>query len=53
MINGDITEFTDKLWSGEERIFVYNGKLKSIQNGLISRCYHCPREHCSSERQKR
>jgi len=26
MINGDINEFTDKLWSGEELIFVYNGK---------------------------
>lgn len=26
MINGDINEFTDKLWCGEELIFVYNGK---------------------------
>lgn len=26
MINGDINEFTDKLWSGEELIFVYNEK---------------------------
>ena len=26
MINGDINEFMDKLWGGEELIYTYNGK---------------------------
>ncbi|MDO4459315.1 MAG: hypothetical protein Q4C42_04390 [Clostridia bacterium] len=26
MINGNINEFMDKLWDGEELIYVYNGK---------------------------
>lgn len=26
MIDGDINEFVDKLWGGEELIYVYNGK---------------------------
>lgn len=26
MINGDINEFMDKLWGGEELIFTYHGK---------------------------
>ena len=35
MINGNISEFTDKLWSGEELIFVYNGK-KYFSEGYIN-----------------
>jgi hypothetical protein len=34
MINGDINEFTDKLWSGEELIYVYNGK-KYFSQGYL------------------
>ncbi len=26
MINGNIDEFVDKLWGGEELIYTYNGK---------------------------
>ena len=35
MINGDTTEFIDKLWSGEELIYVYNGK-KYFSQGYIT-----------------
>ena len=35
MINGNINEFTDKLWCGEELIFVYNGK-KYFSQGFIT-----------------
>ena len=34
MINGNIDEFMDKLWSGEELIYLYNGK-KYISQGYI------------------
>lgn len=34
MINGNIDEFMDKLWSGEELIYTYNGK-KYFSQGYI------------------
>lgn len=34
MINGNINEFVDKLWSGEELIYTYNGK-KFFSQGYI------------------
>ena len=36
MINGNINEFTDKLWSGEELIYIYNGKKYFSQGYLIN-----------------
>ena len=35
MINGDIDEFIDKLWCGEEVIYTYNGK-KYFSQGYIN-----------------
>lgn len=35
MINGNIDEFMDKLWSGEELIYTYNGK-KYFSQGYIT-----------------
>lgn len=35
MINGNINEFTDKLWSGEELVYVYN-KKKYFSQGYIT-----------------
>ena len=31
MINGDVNEFVDGLYYGDERIFLYNGKKYFIQ----------------------
>ena len=35
MINGNTTEFIDKLWSGEELIYVYNNK-KYFSQGYVA-----------------
>lgn len=35
MINGNTTEFIDKLWSGEELIYMYNGK-KYFSQGYMA-----------------
>lgn len=35
MINGNIDEFMEKLWGGEEVIYVYNGK-KYFSQGYIN-----------------
>ena len=35
MINDNINEFTDKLWSGEELIYIYNGK-KYFSQGYLT-----------------
>ncbi len=39
MKNGDVREFVDKLWGGEELIYTYNGKKYfsqgyTLENGL-------------------
>lgn len=35
MINGNIDEFVDKLWSGEELIYIHNGKKYFSQGYLL------------------
>lgn len=35
MINGNIDEFVDKLWGGEELVFIYNGK-KYFSQGYVT-----------------
>lgn len=35
MINGNIDEFVDKLWGGEELVFTYNGK-KYFSQGYVN-----------------
>lgn len=35
MVNGDVKEFIDKLWSGEELIYVYHGK-KYFSQGYLT-----------------
>ena len=35
MVNGNIDEFVDKLWCGEELIYTYNGKKYFSQGYLL------------------
>lgn len=42
--NGDVREFVDKLWGGEELIYTYNGKntfLKDIPLKMVYIALNC------------
>ena len=39
MINGNINEFCNKLWGGEELIYTYNGKKYFSQGEMLNGLY--------------